>query len=58
MPERDEAQRKADLEWLYGAEPTAEERTRVMQEAELAELRKREARAAAAAAGAAARPQM
>ncbi len=58
MPERDEAQRKADLEWLYGAEPTAEERTRVMQEAELAELRKREARATAAAAGAAPRPQM
>ena len=43
MSERDAAQRKADIEWLYRNEPSAEERTRAMDEAEAAELRKRAA---------------
>ena len=34
MPERDAAQRKADLEWLYRNEPSADDRTRAMDEAE------------------------
>jgi len=43
MPERDAAQRKADLEWLYRNEPSADDRTRAMDEAEAAELLRRAA---------------
>ncbi len=48
MPERDAAQRKADMDWLYRNEQTPEERNRAMDEAELAELRRRAAARAAA----------
>ncbi len=48
MPERDAAQRKADMEWLYRNERSAEDRSRAMDEAEMAELRRRAAAKAAA----------